>query len=180
MCESCNLLLKLCNTSYVKSTHLCSVIIQLQINILKMKKSIFVFIVSAFSIAILSTSCNTPAEKVENAIDKVNKANADLAKANEDYNNEVDAYRKEEAAKIAVNDISIAEFKARITTQKKEAKSKYLKDIADLEQKNSDMKKELDIYKAESKENWAVFKVKFSHDMDELGKAFKGFVTPVK
>jgi F0F1-type ATP synthase membrane subunit b/b' len=145
-----------------------------------MKKSIFVFLVSAFSIAILSTSCNTPGEKVENAIDKVNKANADLAKANEDYNNDVATYRREEAAKIAANEQSIAEFKVRIANEKKDAKAKYLKDIADLEQKNSDMKKQIDDYKADSKENWAIFKEKFSHDMDELGKAFKGFVTPAK
>ena len=143
-----------------------------------MKKSILVFVVSAF--AILSIGCNTPAEKVENAIDKVNKANAELAKANEDYNNEVAAYRREEAAKIAANEQSIAEFKIRIANEKKDAKAKYLKEIADLEQKNSDMKKQIDDYKADSKENWAVFKEKFNHDMEELGKAFKGFVTPAK
>jgi F0F1-type ATP synthase membrane subunit b/b' len=145
-----------------------------------MKKSIFIVAISAFMMCLFSTSCNSPGEKIEKAIDKVNNANKELAKANEDYNNDVDNYKKEEAAKIAANDQSIADFKARIANEKKDAKAKYLKDIADLEQKNSDMKKELDIYKAESKENWAVFKVKFSHDMDELGKAFKGFVTPAK
>jgi proline dehydrogenase len=145
-----------------------------------MKKSIFIVAISAFMMCLFSTSCNSPGEKIEKAIDKVNDANKELAKANEEYNNDIDNYKKEEAAKIAANDQSIADFKARIANEKKDAKAKYLKDIADLEQKNSDMKKELDIYKAESKENWAVFKVKFSHDMDELGKAFKGFVTPAK
>ena len=100
-----------------------------------MKKSIFIVALSAFALCIFSTSCNTPSEKVENAIDKVNNANKELAKANEDYNNDVEAYKKEEAAKIAANDISIAEFKARIANEKKDAKAKYLKEIADLEQK---------------------------------------------
>jgi F0F1-type ATP synthase membrane subunit b/b' len=145
-----------------------------------MTKSIFIVAISAFSLGTLSTSCNTPAEKVENAVDNVNQANIDLAKATEDYNNDVANYKREEAAKIAANDVSIAEFKVRIANEKKDAKAKYLKEIADLEQKNSDMKKQIDDYKADSKENWATFKEKFSRDMDDLGKAFKNFVTPEK
>ena len=35
------------------------------------------------------------------------------------------------------------------------------------------MKKKMDDYKAEGKEQWEAFKTEFSHDMDELGQAFK-------
>ena len=31
----------------------------------------------------------------------------------------------------------------------------------------------MDEYNQEGKENWEKFKTEFSHDMDELGKAFK-------
>jgi len=34
------------------------------------------------------------------------------------------------------------------------------------------MKLKMDNYKLEGKENWEKFKMEFSHDMDELGKAF--------
>ena len=47
------------------------------------------------------------------------------------------------------------------------------KKIDELEQKNSELKKRLDDYKADGKEKWEKFKAEFSHDMDELGKAFK-------
>ena len=42
-----------------------------------------------------------------------------------------------------------------------------------LEVKNSDMRMRMDNYKEDGKDNWETFKTEFSHDMDELGKAFK-------
>ena len=77
--------------------------------------------------------------------------------------------------KIDANEKSIAEFKARIAKEKRENRAKYEKKLAGLEQKNSDMKKKLDEYKEDGKEKWTSFKNEFSHDMDELGKALKGF-----
>ncbi len=35
------------------------------------------------------------------------------------------------------------------------------------------MKKKMENYKEEGKDKWEIFKAEFSHDMDELGKAFK-------
>ncbi len=145
-----------------------------------MKITLLVLLISPFMLGLISTSCNTPGEKIEKAIVKVNDANMNLEKANAEFDADIANYRKQEAAKIVANEQSIADFKVRIATQKKDAQTKYLKDIAELEQKNSDMKKQLDMYKAEGKENWATFKTKFSNDMDELGKAFKNFVTPTK
>jgi hypothetical protein len=121
----------------------------------------------------LSTGCSTPAEKVENAQENVADANAKLATANAEYLADIEAYRKETAIKIAANDQSVIEFNARIKDDKKEAKEKYQERIKELNQKNSDMKKKMDDYKATGKDNWESFKKEFSHDMDELGKAFK-------
>ena len=45
--------------------------------------------------------------------------------------------------------------------------------VADLDKKNSDMKKKMADYKASNKENWENFKTEFNHDMNELGQAFK-------
>ena len=145
-----------------------------------MKNSIFALTMSTFIFGAFAMSCNTPAEKVENAKTTVVEANKDLAVANQEYLAEMKTYREETSAKIAANDKSVAEFKVRIANQKKAAKADYEKQIADLEQKNTDMKKELDSYKVDSKENWEAFKTKFSKDMDNLGKAFKGFVVKDK
>ncbi|MBP7809206.1 MAG: peptidase M23 [Bacteroidia bacterium] len=135
-----------------------------------MKKSILT-IAAITSIALMS--CGTKAEKVENAEEKLIEANQDLNKANEDYLTEVEAYKKETAEKIAANEQSIAEFKLRVENEKKEAKEDYKKRIAELEQKNSDMKKVIDEYQAEGKDKWESFKTEFNHDMEELGQAFK-------
>lgn len=145
-----------------------------------MKNLMWILLISTCTTGLISTGCNTPSEKIEKAAVKVDEANKDLEKANAEFDADIINYRQQEAAKIAANEQSIAEFKARKASEKKEVQAKYLKDIADLEQKNSDMKKQLDMYKAESKENWATFKTKFSNDMDELGQAFKNFVTPTK
>lgn len=120
----------------------------------------------------LLTSCNTPAEKVENAEETVIQANKELDAANEAYLKDVENYRIETATQIEANNKSISEFNSRIETEKKEVKADYKKKIAELEQKNSDMKKKMDDYKLEGKDKWEMFKAEFSRDMSELGKAF--------
>ena len=138
-----------------------------------MKKLILKVVASVFLTGALLTSCNTPAQKVENAEDNVTEANQDLAKANREYEAEIESYRKETADKIEANNKSIADFNARIALEKKDAQDDYRRQIATLEQKNSDMKKKMDDYKAEGKEKWEKFKTEFSRDLEELGNAFK-------
>jgi chromosome segregation ATPase len=83
----------------------------------------------------------------------------------------MEKYRKEKEEKIEANTKSILEFNERISKEKKEAREEYTAKIAALEQKNSDLKKKMDDYKADGKESWETFKAEFTHDMDELGKA---------
>lgn len=130
-----------------------------------------------FMMGAFFASCSTSEEKVERAENNVIKANNELDSANKAYQADVDAYRKETADKIAANNLSIAQFNARIESQKEEAREDYKKKISALEQKNSDMKKRMDDYKADGKDKWQIFKAEFSHDMDELGKTFKKLTT---
>lgn len=132
-----------------------------------MRKSILRLTACIFVIGATLIGCNTSSEKVDNAEKNVLKAQEYLA--------DVENYRKETADKIAANDKSIAEFKARIADEKIDAQIAYQKKIIALEQKNSDLKKRIDGYKAESKEQWELFKAEFSKDMDELGTAFVNF-----
>jgi len=85
---------------------------------------------------------------------------------------DIESYRKEAADKISANDKIIADFKARVKNNKDQIKEDYDKTIADLEQRNKEMKKKMDDYKVDGKEMWETFKTQFSHGMDELGKAF--------
>lgn len=140
-----------------------------------MKKSILMLAAFTFITGAILTSCNTSAEKVDNAEKNVQQANEDLYNANQEYLADVEKYRKETEDKITANNKSIMDFKARIALEKKDAQIAYAKEITVLEQKNSDLKKKIDTFKAESKEQWENFKVEFGKDMDELGTAFGNF-----
>ncbi len=144
-----------------------------------MKTTLVALAIFTFITATIVTSCDnsTSSEKVEEAKTDVAEANKDLDKANEEYLADVQNYRTETDAKIAANELSIAEFNARMAKQKNDAKVAYKQKIAELEMKNSDMKKKMDDYKQDGKENWEKFKTEFNRDMDELGKAFNDFTT---
>lgn len=135
-----------------------------------MKIKILSMAITTLIAGTMLTSCQSSTEKVEDAQKNFVKANDDLNKANEEYLKDIEDYRKKMAEKVAENDKSLAEFKARVDHEKKAAKADYIKKIVALEQKNSDIKKAMEDYKAEGKEKWEIFKLKFSHDMDELGK----------
>jgi hypothetical protein len=139
-----------------------------------MKKSLIVLIVLILmATTIFFATRTSPAENVANAEDKVMKAQKNLDNANIEYLADMEVYRQETEAKIDANNRSIAAFDARVETEKAEARAEYKRRITELEQMNTDMKKRLDDYKADGKDNWDKFKIEFSHDMDELGKAFK-------
>jgi chromosome segregation ATPase len=138
-----------------------------------MKKSILALAACTLIAGAIFTSCDTPTQKVENAQQNVIEANNDLAKANQEYLADMESYRQETANRIAANEEAIREYNARIEHDKKAIKAEHKKRIAELEQKNRDMKKRLDDYREEGKDKWIIFKAEFSHDMDELGKAFK-------
>jgi hypothetical protein len=139
---------------------------------MKIIKSIPTYMLTLIFSAIILTSCNSPAEKVVLAEQKVSEANQELDAANAEYLEEVELYRRETAARIAYNNESIAAFNKRIESEKTEARDEYRKTIKALEEKNTDMQKRLDSYKADGKDKWEVFKTEFSRDMDNLGKAF--------
>jgi hypothetical protein len=138
-----------------------------------MKKSILFLMVCGLISGVVITSCNTSAEKVENAEENVLVANRDLDQANQEYLADISNYRQETASRVAANELIIKDFNARIAHDKKAAKAEYKKKITALEQKNHEMKMKMDNYKEDGKDKWLAFKAEFSHDMDEMGKAFK-------
>jgi len=138
-----------------------------------MKKTILILAASTFLFGAILTSCNSPAENVENAEENLTKANEELNAANQEYLADIESYKKITAEKIEANNKSIAEFNARIESDKKLAKADYQAKITALEQKNSDMQKRIDDYQAEGKDKWEIFKAEFSQDMENLGQAFK-------
>ena len=73
------------------------------------------------SLAVL-TNCNSPADKVEHATEEVTEANKELAKADMEYMEDMELYKKETAEQIEKNNIKISELKAK--NEKEKAKYK--------------------------------------------------------
>jgi ABC-type uncharacterized transport system YnjBCD substrate-binding protein len=125
-----------------------------------------------FAVSLLSasaiTSCGSSADKVENAQEDLIDANENLEEAKDDYLKDVELYRIENATKIEANNKSIEEFKSRIDSQKKEAKEDYKAKIADIEAQNTDIKKQMDEYKANGKDHWEAFKINYNRNMENL------------
>lgn len=138
-----------------------------------MKKTLLIVAAAVMVSGALITGCESKGEKVENAKSDVQVANQNLDQANEEYLAEIEAYRKETNDKILANDKALAEFKTRIALQKREARADYQAKIDELEHKNTDMKKQMDDYKADGKDKWITFKADFGKSMDGLGQSFK-------
>ncbi len=173
MCEYCKLFQKLCNTYQTEGLYFCFVIINRHTKTLTMKKIILAIAVSFILIVVFLISRNTTAEKIEKAENEIVEANNDLDQANQEYIADMEKYKQEAAAKIAANDKSISDFNARKEYKKDKATAEYANKIAELEQKNSDMGKQMDDYKAQGKDKWEKFKEQFNIELDKMGKALK-------
>lgn len=153
---------------------------------LQMKKTFSTIFIIIFSLSIMISSCQSSAKKIEKANDKVQEAKKDVLDAKYDLNmarqdsiTEFEQFKKEVEAKITAHEKHITEFKARIANDKLENRAIYEKKLADLEQKNTDMKKVLAEYKAEGQTNWQLFKTEFQRDVDKLGEAFNDLLKSI-
>lgn len=113
------------------------------------------------------TSCSTTAEE------KVKKAKDESEEANQAYLEEIENYKAEKWAIIKANDEALADFKVAADESGDEISAEYEEMVADLEARNEALKVKLKDYEDEGESKWKSFKKEFSHDMDELGTAFK-------
>lgn len=142
-----------------------------------MKNNRFIFLfVALLSMGAILTNCNSPAQRVENAQDDVQAANQELADANKAYLADVENYRKEISMKTMANDSSIMVLKQNIPNKNEADRAEYEKQIEALEQKNTDLKKSMNNYKADGKDEWDAFKTDLDNSMDHLGVAIRDFV----
>lgn len=101
-------------------------------------------------------------------IDNVTKAKQELKDAQAQYESEWQQFRSDVDSKINANEKRIAEFEAEIKTASGKYRAKYEKDVVVLEQKNTDLRKKLNDYKFESRNNWEEFKTDFNREVDDI------------
>jgi hypothetical protein len=133
-----------------------------------MKNSKLLIITSFVIIGTLSIGCKDSADKVEEAQEEVIIANENLMNENEAYLEEIEAYKLKNAEEIANNEKSLTDFNKRIAVQKNVAKKEYEKKITFLNNQNTDLKKKMDDFKSDSKENWETFEAQFNIEMEKL------------
>src|SRR4030042_3477760 len=142
-----------------------------------MKVTISILALATFMAGAILTSCQSSAKKVENARDNLQEAKDNVIEAkqqlNQALNDSIQKFKRASVERISNNEKIIAEFKARLAKGEKVTKAKYEKTVAELEQKNNDLKKKLENYMDEGQDKWTSFKNEFNHDMDELGLAIK-------
>lgn len=158
------------------------------------KKSMLSLVVATCVIGSILTSCKSSSEKVENARTKVEEAEADTTKTNQnivdahenlnqvqkDSAMEFEQFKQISAEKIANNEKRIAALKIQVAQEGKDIKAKYEKKVAELEQKNINMKSNIDTYKEDGKDKWKLFKRSFNQDMDMLDKSLQDVIKNTK
>ena len=108
----------------------------------------------------------TPEQKVEGAKQELKDARAD-------YLAEWQNFKTESEEQIKANEDRIDAFKSKMEKADTKTKVKYNKAVAELEQRNRDLKRKLEEYKDEGESKWREFKTNFSHDMDAVGNTMK-------
>jgi predicted RNase H-like HicB family nuclease len=142
-----------------------------------MKKTFLTLAVTGFIVGTMLTGCQTSNKNVEKARDNMEEAKDKVTEAKKDIDQalkeSIQQFKKESQERISNNEKIIAEFKAKIEKEGKMAKAKYEKKVAELEQKNREMKMRLDKFEDNKQDKWDSFKTEFNHDMDQLGKSLK-------
>ena len=104
-----------------------------------MKKTIFILAIAMLAAGTIFTACQSSGEKVDNARENVQEAKDKVAEAkqelNQALNDSIRQFKKESEEKIYAIEKSIAEFKTKIATEKKETRVIYEKKLSELEQK---------------------------------------------
>jgi hypothetical protein len=119
------------------------------------------------------SSCDSPAQKEENAQKDVKEAEANLQQAKNELNPEYAAFKADAELKIAANEKRIIELNEILNKPGKLPLDEHRKKrISELEEKNSRLKSRIFAYE-QDRSDWETFKREFNHDMDGLGKAFE-------
>lgn len=143
----------------------------------KMRKVIIIFTSSVFLMGAILTGCQFSTKKVEDARNNLVDAKENVILAKQELSqalkDSIQQFRLDSEKAIRDNEKSIFELNSKIAANNKENNDKYKKQIAELGQKNMDLKKKLWEYKYTELSKWESFKVEFNHDMKELGKALK-------
>ena len=138
-----------------------------------MKNKYFILPAIVLIAGSLLTGCNNNRDKTaEDAAESIEQAKQDLKETQAQYEKEWQQFKSDAESRISANEI-----KKKLITSSEKFKAKFENKILTLEQKNIELKKKINEYQYEGKDNWEDFKLKFNNDMDSIGNAITDVFT---
>ncbi len=146
-----------------------------------MKKTIYSLALTVVAAGTLLVGCQPTTKKEAIAKNKVAAAREDVQDAKEELMDarkeataeEWNAFKDQTNATINENEKHIIALKAKIKTTRNSIDAVYAKKVADLEQKNKDLRFKMASYKKDRNSDWQSFKREYNHDMNELSDALR-------
>lgn len=121
------------------------------------------------------TSCNnSPTAKeadVKEATEDLIDAEADLDQAEFDSINDFNTFKGSIQIKLAENQSVINDLKSKISSKGKVNRDIDEVEINKLEKRNTELKLKIENYEQGPEQKWALFKVDFNNELDDLGKS---------
>lgn len=140
-----------------------------------MKTYIIKTLFTASFIGFFMTSCNnSPTAKeadVKEATQDLIDAEADLDQAEYDSISDFNTYKESIQLKLAENQSVINDLKSKISSKGKVERDIDEVEINTLEKRNTELKLKIENYEQGPEQKWALFKVDFNNELDDLGKS---------
>jgi hypothetical protein len=136
-----------------------------------MKNKYFILAVFLLIAGSVFTGCEN---NREDAKEEVKQANQAMIEAQAQFEKEWQQFKNDAELKIEANQKKIDDFKVAMKATSDKFKDKYENEVLTLEQNNIELKKKLNVYKYEGKDNWENFKQEFSNDIDSIGNTITG------
>ncbi|MDP1622188.1 MAG: hypothetical protein Q8M08_07600 [Bacteroidales bacterium] len=149
-----------------------------------MKKTIINLVAIICMSGTMLTGCQSSADRVQNAQDKLQDANEKVEAANQELDqamrDSIQQFRKESEETIMANEKIIAEYKIKIAREKVGNRARNERRLAELEQQNSEMKRDLEDFNEVQRDKWDSFRIRFNHNMDKHAREMRDFWTKGK
>ena len=140
-----------------------------------MKTYILKTILTTSIIGLFMTSCNNSPtakeEDVKEATQDLIDAEADLDQAEYDSISDFNTFKESIQLKLVENQKVINDLKQKITSKGKVERDIDEVEINKLEKRNTELKLKIDNYEQGPEQKWALFKVDFNNELDDLGKS---------
>lgn len=151
-----------------------------------MKTTILLITISACMESALLISCQSSANKVENAENKLEQARynleeaaAHLNKAKKDSMIDYLVFKDESEKRIKEYEKDIADLKDKLENEKLEDQYKIEEKLTELEQKNNDLKRKLQYSKEVGIYKWEIYKAEITNNLDDIGRSIKNLTTKI-